>query len=167
MFKSTNNLNYYSQFSKLRALCKIRSKSDYNSYITYIQSHFSQKPKSFWNYFNSLNKNKNIPLVMDYNNIQKSNGCDIAELFKNYFSSVYSNVTIDPNNLNTHLPDMLDLPNIQFSLSEIFLRLDGLKSNPSPSLDGVPEIVLKSCKYALTVPICIILNRSLTSGIFP
>lgn len=39
---------------------------------------------------------------------------------------------------------MLDLPNIQFSLSAIFLGLDGLNLNPNPGPDGVPEIVLKS-----------------------
>jgi len=82
----------------------------------------------------------------------------MSELFKDYFSSVYSNYTPDLSNFNTSLNDVVDLSNIQISLSDIFLELGDLKSNFNLGPDGVFEILLISCKYALAVPIHIIFN---------
>jgi len=56
---------------------------------------------------------------------------------------------------------MVDLPNIKFFFSDIFLGLGDLKSNLNPGPDGVPEILLVSYKYALSVPSHIIFNWSL------
>jgi len=104
---------------------------------------------------------------MELNNISKSNGPEIAELFKDYFSSVYSITTPDLNNYTSQLPDVINLPSIQFSLSEIFLGLDSLSTNCYPCPDKIPEIVFKSCKYALSMPISILFNWSLSSGLYP
>lgn len=90
-------------------------------------------------------------------------GPEISELFEDYFISFYLNDTIDPNYLTTSLSDMVDLHNIQFSLSKNVLNLCGLSSNPSPSPDGVPEIVLKSWGCTLSVTIGVLIKWSLTN----
>lgn len=44
------------------------------------------------------------------------------------------------------------------------LSFGGLNINPNPNPNGVPEILLKSCKYSLFFQICNLFNLSLTSG---
>lgn len=39
---------------------------------------------------------------MEFNNTHKFNGSEISELLKDYFSSVYSNKTIDLNNFTMY-----------------------------------------------------------------
>lgn len=104
---------------------------------------------------------------MELNNVNKSNGPEISELFNKYFGSVYSNSNLDLKNYTSQLPDMINVSHKQFSLSKIFLGLGGLSSNCNPGSDKIPEIILKSCKYALSVPIHILFNWSLSSGIYP
>lgn len=104
---------------------------------------------------------------MVYNDIRKNKGPDIANLFSEFFSSVYSTSQIDINNYKICMSELVDIPHLQLSVSDIYLELDNLSSKPKPGPDGIPDIMLKSCKCALSIPITFIFNLSLTSSQFP
>ena len=89
------------------------------------------------------------------------------ELFAAFFSSVYNPL---PNSLNPpdhQPPDMqptLDV--ISVFLMDIYQALSGLDVGQRAGPDGIPNIFLKECKCALTKPLHILFNRSLSLGVF-
>jgi len=56
---------------------------------------------------------------------------------------------------------------INITVQEVFLALGKCKHNSSPGPDGIPEIVLSHCRYALTLPLHYLFSLSLSSGTFP
>lgn len=58
-------------------------------------------------------------------------------------------------------------PYITFTVSEIFEVINSLDLNPCPGPDGIPNIMLRSCIFSLSVPLCILFNRSLIAGSIP
>lgn len=47
LYKQTNIINYYYEFSRIRALCKREAKLNYTFYMKKLQSNFTHNPKSF------------------------------------------------------------------------------------------------------------------------
>lgn len=58
-------------------------------------------------------------------------------------------------------------PYITFTVSEIFEAINSLDLNPCPGPDAIPNIMFRSCKFSLSVPLCILFNRSLVIGSIP
>jgi len=107
---------------------------------------------------------------MSLNEVSANSSQDIANLFGNYFSSVFSpnNSPLTPiisfSNFNT-----VNLNNIEFTLGDIFEGLSFLKPKCSYGSDGIPPIILRNCRYSLAIPIYIIslFKLSLSSSFFP
>jgi len=62
--------------------------------------------------------------------------------------------------------DICDQPFVKFSVIDIFEALNSFDLNPYPGPNGLPNILLRSCLYSISDPICKIYNRSLAAGIF-
>jgi len=108
--------------------------------------------------------------MMFFNDESSTGGPEVVNLFKEYFSSVYSDLILNTNsclNYSKNFVDICNQPFIKISTSDIFEAISSLDSNPCPGPDGLPNILLHSCVYSLSVPICKIFNRSLSAGIFP
>lgn len=108
--------------------------------------------------------------MMFFNDKLSTGGPDVANLFKEYFSSIYSNLILNINsclNYSKNFADICNQPFIKISTSDIFEAISSLDGNPCPGPDGLPNILLCSCVYSLSVPICKIFNRSLSACIFP
>lgn len=74
LYKQTNNHQYFNIFSRLRALCKLETKSNYTSYMNKIQLNFLHNSKLFLNYIKSLKNDNDFPAIMELNNISGTNG---------------------------------------------------------------------------------------------
>lgn len=169
-FKSTNDCNKYNEFSRLRSLCKIESKKCRLRYLQKVQNDLRQNPKYFWRYIKNLKSDNDIPKTMLFNDKSSMGGPEVANLFKDCFCSVYSNVNLNINsciNYSKSLADICNQPSIQILISDVFEAISSLDCNPCPGPDGLPNILLRSCTYSLSIPICKIFNRSLTIGFFP
>jgi len=120
---------------------------------------------------NNLIATYTIYTTYTYNNLHSDDINDIPNIFSSYFASVYSKHTqstlinfgdnSNSNNCN------VNVSNVDFSLSEIFQALTQVGNNPSPGPDLIPALFLQRCRYALSVPIFIIFQLSISSGIFP
>jgi hypothetical protein len=169
-FKITKDYNIYNEFSRLRALCKKESKTSYLRYINKIQLDLTSDPKSFWRYVKCLKVDSDIPHSMVLNAKTSTGGSGVADLFKEFFSSVYSTESLNIDKCIEKSKDYIDIcqqPLINFTVSEIFNALHSLDFNPCPGPDGIPNILLRSCKYSLSIPLCRLFNRSLKVGVFP
>jgi hypothetical protein len=121
--------------------------------------------KRFWSFIRKKTSGKgSIPTLFDgQNNVVLDS--DKAEVFNNYFSTVFS---VD----NGVLPPMFksccnSLDNIVFDVLDVFevLGKQNLKMSRGP--DGIPHIVYRKLSAALALPLFLIFKCSLDSGIVP
>ncbi|KAL4152733.1 hypothetical protein QTP88_000566 [Uroleucon formosanum] len=169
--KVTKDPLIYNEFSRLRSLCKRESKLINLRYLQKIQSNLTSDPKSFWRYINGLKTNNCIPQNMILGDKSSTGGPEVANLFKEFFSSVYSTDKLNIGECLGYSKNYADIyqvqPHIKFTVSEIFDAINSLDLNPCPGPDGIPNIMLRSCIFSLTVPLCILFNRSLILGSIP
>jgi hypothetical protein len=116
-----------------------------------------------------VNKNRSsstIPNFLHLDNNRCSGKKQIANLFSNYFSSVYkppfSTPIPDSTFLNFSLPS-----NVSITMSDIEIELDKLTTSSNAGPDGLPGFFLARIKSFITFPIWLIFRRSLNEGIFP
>jgi len=104
---------------------------------------------------------------MFLNNKTAQDGLNISNLFTEHFSSAYSHICLSTDDLKVTIADCIDLSKIDITIQEVFLALEKCRLNSSPGPDGIPEIVLSQCRYALTLPLHYLFSLSLSSGTFP
>ena len=56
---------------------------------------------------------------------------------------------------------------LNITLTDVFDHISDLKSSCNPGPDGVPSIVIKNCKFTLSLPLLNLFKSSLREGIFP
>lgn len=90
LYKHSNDLKNYFEFSKLRSKCKHIRHRDYSLYTVNSQREIKNNPKFFWKFVNDNSTNNHkLPNVMSYLNKEADNEKDIIHLFKDYFSDTY------------------------------------------------------------------------------
>jgi hypothetical protein len=104
---------------------------------------------------------------MFLNNKTAQNGLNISNLFTDYFSLSYSNVCPLTKDLRVTNTNSVDLCDLSINIQEVFSVLENCNHNCSTGPDGIPEIILKQCRYVLTVPLHFFFSLSLFSGTFP
>ena len=107
---------------------------------------------------------------MVLNNKLSTGGYAAAELFKEFFSSVYSTNSLNINECLEKLNNYINIcqqSHIKITVSEIIKTLNSLDFNSCPVLDGIPNILLRFCKFSLSITLCKIFNRYLSDGIYP
>ncbi|CAI6359279.1 unnamed protein product [Macrosiphum euphorbiae] len=104
-------------------LCNLR-------YLQKIQSNLTSDPKSFWRYINGLKTNNCIPQTMMLEEKSSTGGPEVANLFKEFFSSVYSTNKLNIDECLGYSKDYADIyqvqPYISFAVSEIFEAINSL-----------------------------------------
>lgn len=143
-----------------------------SNYILRLENNILTNIKPFWNFIQKLKSNKiPIPENMSYNNITATSFDESAQLFAQFFSSVYSpsppphniNMSYDTTNVNYNL----NLSSWYINEEEMFDALHSLNAYSGVDPDGVPPIILKECKTIITKPLHELFNLSLSSGTFP
>lgn len=104
---------------------------------------------------------------MVLNDISVSNGTDTCNLFASYFSSTYIKPsdhiitpTAYPSNINC-------IGNIYISHENILKYLKGLDTHKGAGPDAIPPYFVSKCAMSLSLPLFIIINKSMTTGLFP
>lgn len=168
--KITKDPIIYNEFSRIRALCKKESKICRNQYLRIIQLNFTTDPKSFWHYIKCLKLDNEISDTMEYVDKLSTGGYAVSNLFKDFFSNVYSNQSPNTNNCISDINDSLytsNLASLKLLVEDVFQSLSTLYLNPCPGPDGIPNILLRSCKYSLAVPFHKLFCHLLSKGVFP
>ena len=62
---------------------------------------------------------------------------------------------------------IMKTPSVKINPVTVLDKLQSIKSYKSPGPDGWPPIILKNCADQLCVPIAILFNKSLESGMLP
>lgn len=164
---STGTILAYNNFAVARKKCKNLSKQCYNDYLLKVQRSLSYNPKYFWKYVRHIKESNSIPRSMCYKNNTSDNCEEISNMFGSYFGSGYNKQkSLSVVSYPTKINEMVDVSNIKCILEEVFDGLKSLGSNTSPGPDLVPEIILSTCHYCLSVPIYYFFQLSLSFGFF-
>ncbi|CAB3993693.1 Hypothetical predicted protein [Paramuricea clavata] len=149
-----------------------------NSRYKYFDSICSSRglnPKRFWSLFKFNNKTRNIPQklsvkVTETKRTSAGNPADIAALFNNYFTSIF---TTDPN-IENYSPDALPyqsnntiIEDITLSEADVFSILHNLDINKAQGPDGIPARLLKETARQIAPSLTVLFNKSLNTGVFP
>eukprot|EP00102_Acyrthosiphon_pisum_P026087 XP_016663297.1 PREDICTED: uncharacterized protein LOC107884849 [Acyrthosiphon pisum] len=128
-FKKSGLSLDYNVFSELRAKCKYLSKSNYRAYIEKTERALSNSPRSFWKYVRDLKQHPEISVSVHFGDYSSNNPSESANLFSEYFKSVFCSST--PNQSQSHCSRRLpfDLPSdCNFSPEDILSRLSSQRS---------------------------------------
>ena len=133
--------------------------------------------KLLWNVMNSLIKKVNnkfeITEIIDENGSVCSNQQEICNIFNKHFASAGKKVQqsiaesseIDPTKYVRRVETKMKFsPVSEGELCKIVLNL---KDKSSSGLDGISNILLKKLISVIKQPLCVIINSSLNTGIFP
>ena len=138
----------------------------YKNYIQRIQHNLSRDPKNFWAFVNEKKKTSGFPSTMSFGNTKCSNPSEICDQFAKFSESVYVsdtfNVSGQPLSNNN-----INVCQLSFSYDSILNELFKINDSKGSGPDSIPPIFLKKCAVNLAIPLQIIFNDSLKSGIFP
>ena len=143
----------------------------YKSYVLGIQTDLRRNPRRFWNYVNSKRKCSSIPQNIYLDGIESSAESDSCEMFATFFSSVFSSdlvTTQASEQAVLNVPaDIVRLDIFEITPEMIIDASKKLNSSYSAGPDGIPAAVLSRCAEMLTIPLCLIYNKSFSQGKFP
>lgn len=155
-------------FCHLRSEFNALNSLSYKLYIENLQINIKNDPKQFWNFINAKKKSNGYPTIMNLNDTCSTSPQEIANLFANYFKSVYKkDDNIDWTSFDeTYFPDF-DIKSFSISESDMLNALNNVNQNTGAGPDRLPAIFLKNCANSLCWPLAKLFNWSLDSGVFP
>ena len=129
-------------------------------------------PKYFYSYAKRFSKQKqSISMLFDEDGSTCTNPKQIANILKNQFSSVFSS----PEDADMTAADFADPPiarefkdsDLSFTEEDVISAIDDIKVDAAAGPDGIPALLLKSCKHAIAQPIHLLWSLSFEVGITP
>ena len=136
--KSTQLESDWNKYKVLRNKVNSELNKSYYRHVHLLVE--SKNPKRLWSFIKSKTKNKSIPVTMKWNDrdIKASSGKKKAELFNNFFASIFSctsDFSIDAQPL--HLQTDNVIADLMCSGANVEKLLLGLNTNKATGPDGV------------------------------
>ena len=162
------------KFKTLRSSIKRMLRTSRSKYLDSICSSRGVNPKRFWSLFKLNNKTRNIPgklsaKVTETERRFAANPADIAALFNNYFTPIF---TIDPNiedyTTNVRPEESTNIiEDITLLEADVFSVLYNLDVNKAQGPDGIPARLLKETARQIAPSLTVLFNKSLRTGVLP
>ena len=165
-YKRSRDEADYRKFSDLRVKCKEMIDISHQNYSSNIERRIRSNPKSFWSLINRYKKDTGLPTSMYLGDTNSNSNTDSAELFREFFSSVYEPVqatSIGPAEPDAHH----QIHSINITPEEIMDTLKNLNVDKGPGPDGIPNSFLINTRSSIVTPLSIIFEKSLSQGVFP
>jgi hypothetical protein len=142
----------------------------YDQYIKKIESNIKTVPRSFFKFADMKRNTSGYPSTMFLEDQTARDPQEIANLFANFFQSVY--VKDDDPSISMTTPDCADqnqhkVSLIQFTETAVHEAILELDEQKGPGPDGISPSILKKLVSVLRVPLTFLFNLSLSSGVFP
>ncbi|KAL1402104.1 hypothetical protein pipiens_006234, partial [Culex pipiens pipiens] len=141
----------------------------FRDYLNRVQVDLKDNPSSFWKYVRSRKRTSVLPTRISLNGSTAENPEDAANVFADFFSSVYE--ADAPSASNDYLNDLptydIDFPQPEFSQAEVKSALDAVDPSKGAGPDRLPPSFIKRLSEHLAKPVSVIFNRSLSEGTFP
>ena len=147
--------------------------ADCNVKKTYINQLHKQIVQVF-QILNRTRSNQNISDVFLIDNVMTTDPTIIANKFNTFFADIGLRLSESVNNTHNALfTDYLHNPSMHDFTFELITEettmkiLNNLKPKPSCGYDGISTKLLKTCKLEICKSVTLIINQTLSTGIFP
>lgn len=117
-----------------------------------VENFASRKDPGLFRYIRSLSGKSAIPSVVHSNSCEATSPLSIANLFNQYFHSVYNTSSFSPPDPPQSFPDN-SICSIDVSPEDTFEVLTSLHTDKAMGGDGIPPIVLKKTAVAIVEPL--------------
>ena len=167
-FKESDLSYDYKKYIEHRNKAKSEIRKAVKNHEKKIVKESKTNPRSFWKYVNTkLSRSTGIPNLTKTDGNLTSSDDEKANVLNSFFSSVFTQ------------EDLSDIPNIEnlsknTFLTDIIITRDAVKSklknlNPAKAMgpDKIPGVILKELNEELSIPLSIIFNKSLHTGVVP
>ena len=127
----------------------------------------SKNSKRFYSFVNSRTKFRpTIPVLRDSVGNFVSSDIEKANLLNNHFSSVF---LVDNGLIPYVLPSPVKatLSTVTFDVEKVYLALRHQGTGFASGPDEIPPIFIKKCAFGLALPLSIIFDASMQSGVLP
>ena len=143
--------------------------SSFRDYLNRVQVDLKENPSSFWKYVKGRKRSSVLPARISLNNTTAENPADAANIFADFFSSVYETAApaASAEYLNTLATHDLQYPQPEFSEADVQTALEDVDPSKGAGPDRLPPAFIKQLSASLAKPVSIIFNRSLSEGVFP
>lgn len=157
----------YLTFSVLRGRSIYLIKCDFTIYTASIEAGIIPNSAECWKYVPTRCLDMGIPDHISCGGVTSFGGKQICETFCDYFASVFEKFNhMGMNTSPLQRYQSMRLANI-VTESQILDRLLSINVKKGAGPDGVSPILIKECANELSLPLCIIFNKSLSEGVFP
>ncbi len=161
--KLTNSPDMKVKFKEICNICKQELRAYHRKKIDFVCK--QKNTKHFYNFINKRLGRITSPITLKSPAGNILSCSESAETFANYFHSVY-------NTDNGSLPVFENkcdskLYGIDFSMDIISSYMHKLSNKTSVGPDGIPNLFLKKMSGVLSLPLSLIFQRSLDSGVLP
>lgn len=132
------------------------------------EENISQDSKKIFKYIRTTNNTKvATPLLRKDDNNTCKNNMEVAEVFSEFFSEVFTTdaAVHHPNNQFPESAAILE--NITFTEEKVLQCIQKLKLSSSPGPDGITTALLKHCSSALAAPLSVIMQTSFNAKKVP
>ena len=152
--------------ARARADFKAQTDAKYREYLLSLVREFKENPKRYWSFIKSLKSRSHVSPVLECDGRVYKGDEERANCFNQCSARKYCDPRVDV--LPT--PSVLNSPGLnQFSVprGRISMLLRELSAHKACGPDGLSARIVKECADVLAVPIEIICDSSVRSGVFP
>lgn len=123
----------------------------------------------FWRYVKTQRASNRVPNNVIYGDSVASTADEAANLFSDFFQSVFCSTPPEPRQGCFHNVPSYDihLPIFNFSCDEVLSALVKLDNSKGAGVDGLTPLLLKNCAASLVEPLTFLFNCSLEQKSFP
>lgn len=168
-YNSTQDLDIFTDFKRLRAKIKTDINNALKSFVSNAENNINRNPNTFWSYINAKKNTTSIAKEMLYNGTIVDNPTDIvnsfADFFVKSFSSSQQQHACGDNCENSRINGNLSINS--FSETEVLCALKRIKPKFTTGPDGIPAFILRDCADIFAYPLSILFNLSLRNRKFP
>lgn len=169
---SQNTIKLILRKNKIHKKWKIsKDESLYNAFrLLRSQSRgcINSNNKKIGRFVSKKRSNTGTPGEMRFGNRVARDGAEICELFCDFFQSVYvpRSQAIKRSQRYCQTSNK-SLSSVLLTADEVQKVLEGLDEKKGAGPDNIPAIFAKKCSASLCIPLTLLFNQSLSSGVFP
>ena len=168
-FRASKNDADLAHFKAIRSTVKSMVRKARKRYLLSVEAALARgNLKPFWSHArNSRNPTQSVPSSISFADSTANSPQQSCDLLCTYFSSVFSPSSPSPSTpfITTDSSESLAIPLLTPSLVEFLIG--NLDPNVGPGPDGLPNLFLLNCRKHISLPLCIIYNKSLDECYFP
>ena len=164
-YLNTREGHDYLEYAKARNVVKKECRNAKAEFEHKLAQKVKSNPKAFYNYANSkLKTRSNIADLEKSDGTTTKNDSEKAETLNDFFSSVFTDEDTSSIPEPPEHDIRINLEELHITIEGVFKKLSDLKPNKSPGPDGLHPRVLIELADEISLPLQIIMSKSLSKG---